>query len=342
MPAEITITHGVAEAAFSNTPAWHGLGTVFDHDMTSQEAITAARLDWTVKKKPIFTLGDDGQYKPVKGFLALTREDTGDALSIVSKKYKEFQNTEAFEFLDTLNEEGTIRYESAISLSGGKLVVLLAKIPSVQDEVVEGDNLNRYLLFSNNHGGGSIKIFPTSIRVVCVNTYRIALSGAEHKLIISHRGNITEKLNKTRNAIEVCNNGFRVYTSVARTLSRVKFDMNDWNDFLDKLMPIPYGDGEAHKRTINRITSERQALTKLFTEDPKQKINGIGFTAWSALCAVNEYVDYRERRGKTVAKKNAARFNDMLWGNGDDIKRFALANLLDFAGVAEPEYSIVL
>ena len=109
---------------------------------------------------------------------ATVRTDSGDVLGVVGKRYRIVQNRDAFGFLDSLLQDGIMKYESAGALRGGRQVFLLARMPSV-DEIVPGDNSLRYVLFSTSHDGtAAIHAVPTSVRVVCANTLRIATASS--------------------------------------------------------------------------------------------------------------------------------------------------------------------
>ena len=77
-------------------PAWHGLGTILPESPTSEDAIVAAGLDWTVEKKPIF----DASGKQIENYFANTRDKDGSVLGVVSGRYEIVQNIEAFALTD--------------------------------------------------------------------------------------------------------------------------------------------------------------------------------------------------------------------------------------------------
>jgi phage/plasmid-like protein (TIGR03299 family) len=217
MAHELSITKdGQAEAFFALTPAWHGLGTVVDDAPTSADAIRLAHLEWQVEQRPIYTdtaqqtLGGGPDKAKVAGWVANVRRDTGDVLGVVSDRYMPVQNAEAFGFCDGLLADGIIRYESAGAMRGGKVVWLLARMPERTDEVAEGDTLHRFILFTNTHDGSrAALVLPTSVRVVCMNTLRLALGrGRGTALKIRHTGEIGDKLEAARQAVGIVNTLF--------------------------------------------------------------------------------------------------------------------------------------
>ena len=183
MSAEITIRDdGTAEAAYALTPAWHGLGEVVPAAMKSGQAQRLAQLDWTVGLAPVFLRfeDDDGtvRYEELPRRFATVREDrpgVAGYLGLVTDQYVIVQNREAFAFLDSIFDDHTMLYESAFSLRGGRIVVLVARMPKA-DTIVDGDGGHRYIMFSTHHDGtGAVNFGPTHVRPVCANTWKIAL-----------------------------------------------------------------------------------------------------------------------------------------------------------------------
>src|SRR5690606_31902054 len=171
--------------------AWHGLGQIVEDYPTSAEAIKYAGLDYTVKKRYLFTYGDDTSPETedndcvmewrvdVPEHFATVRTDTDEVLGVVGKDYEIVQNTEAFHFFDDLvGGNGGIKYETAGALGKGEKVFITAKLPDVL-RVGKDDLIEQYLLLTTSHDGyGCIKAAFTPIRVVCNNTLNAALRHA--------------------------------------------------------------------------------------------------------------------------------------------------------------------
>lgn len=93
---------------------WHNLGQIVQDAPTSKEAIILAGLDYEIQKTPLFTQGSTLVETPEGGFsvgdgvvsidthFATLRTDNNAILGIVGKDYEILQNTEAFEFFDSL------------------------------------------------------------------------------------------------------------------------------------------------------------------------------------------------------------------------------------------------
>jgi len=322
MAHEITErTDGTAEAAFALTPAWHGLGTVLDHPMTSAEAMTAAHLDWLVCQEPIFHQTDQG-YTEIPNMMANIRSDNGLALGVVSDRYKVIQNVEGFNFLDTLIENHEMTYESAFSLRGGRQVVLLARLPQ-EDEIVPEDKLQRYVILSLNHDGtGAVNFGPVSTRVVCSNTYAMAeREGSMRGLSIRHQGSIDDKLTEARRILGLIQDEFNGYAAEAELLARTPFDRLTFLEYLDILCPyLDERDPDYTPRRQSNIEDTRWKIRLAYENERQQTAPR---TAWAAFNAVTEHIDHLPRRGATRAQRAETRFNVCLAGPGRDMKRRA-------------------
>jgi len=334
MSHEITIREdGFAEAAYSLKPAWHGLGVVFDHAMSSLEALSGAGLDWEVRQEAIYRKYSQLElYKQVDGFALNIRSDTDKVLGMVSDRYRVVQNTEAFRFLDALVENHEMRYESAFSLYGGRRVVMLAQMPGV-DEATNGDSLLRYILLSLSHDGTeAIKFGPVSVRVVCANTYAMAMKqGTTHELSIRHSGNIKEKLSQARDILGIASSRFAQYAEYSKMLARKHFTPVDWAEYLYTICPkLDKRDPDYTPRRARKLQETRDAINDCYHNERQATAPA---TAWAAYNAVSELVDHLPRRGKTGRGKAEARFNVCLYGTGMSQKERAFQTACRFAGI---------
>lgn len=195
---------------------WHGLGVVVAEALSSSEALKYAGLDWSVVQEPIFTsLGEE-----VSGFRANVRDTDRKVLGVVTDRYKVVQNVEAFSFTDEMLGFG-VRYETAGSLSEGRKIWLLARLP--REYIISGERISHYLVFSNTHdGSGSVKVAITPIRVVCNNTLNLALSTAQRCFTMIHTGNIVDKIEEAKDTSSIKEMNERIYTSAMNSLRCTK------------------------------------------------------------------------------------------------------------------------
>ena len=169
---------------------WHGLGFPIDHDATTEEMLVVSGLDWTVSKRPLWTsmtkdAGEDGMelrqdMLSVPDYFALVRDSDNKILGPSGKEYIPIQNKQAFNFFKNFTDAGHMRMETAGSLQGGKQVWVLAKL--MRSFVLPGgDEIRSYLLLSSPHvWGKSFVIKFVTIRVVCMNTFTMAMNEAKY------------------------------------------------------------------------------------------------------------------------------------------------------------------
>ena len=311
---------GTAEAFYALKPAWHGLGTVLDHAPTSAEAIKAAQLDWRVSLEEIRTASG----KIVPDHYATVRSDTGAVLGCVGDKYSVVQNREAFDFLDSLFEDGLIKYESAGALRGGSRIWLLARMPSV-DEIAPGDNSNRYVLFSTSHdGSASLHAIPTSVRVVCANTLRVAIAS---DVGFRHSGNVQRKLDYARQYLSQFDEKFTLFRDKARRLAELRYTPEQAKAYIEELFPSTGREGRSKSIRDNKVAEVRSALLS-----KRQQIPSIKGSWWALVNSVTESLDHSKRHTRHDRDAKEGRMISLTDGAGADFKSKAFSVAVAMAG----------
>ena len=184
---------------YTRTAPWHGLGVRVEEVLGSKEALNQAGLDWKVEQTDVYAASGER----IPGYKANIRDIDRSVLGIVGDRYKIVQNEEAFAFTDGLLGEG-VKYETAGSLAGGKIVWMLAKLP--EKYIISGDAIEPYLVFCNSHdGSGAIRVAMTPVRVVCQNTLNLALKGASRVWSARHTGNVMSRMDEARETLQLAN-----------------------------------------------------------------------------------------------------------------------------------------
>ena len=174
------MAHQVETMAWANQVPWHGLGVEVGDDLTPLQMQEAAGLDWTVSKRPSYTLdapewGDDVGLIQAENTFHIVRDSDNRVLSHCGRDYIPVQNKDIFEFFKRFTEAGHMKMETAGSLKDGGEIWGLAKI-SEDFELAGEDHIKGYLLIHQPHVvGKSMTIKLTPIRVVCNNTLTFAL-----------------------------------------------------------------------------------------------------------------------------------------------------------------------
>ena len=267
-------------------PAWHGLGTILPESPTSEDAIVAAGLDWTVEKKPIF----DASENEIKNYFANTRDKDGSVLGVVSGRYEIVQNKDAFAFTDSLVDEG-LTYESAGSLRDGRTIFLLGHMPKT---TILGDDVDPYICFVNSFDGyGAIQCCCCHTRVVCQNTLNIALREAKRKWSTRHTGDIQSKLDEAKITLGLIDRYSAALKDEAEKLASIKITDTAINHILDDMFHLPSDASDRQKRTLDNI--KESYFARLRADD----IVDFRGTAYAALMAATDYADHNEPVRKT-------------------------------------------
>lgn len=350
--ASLDATNGRIRAMFAKKPAWHGLGTVVDKAATSAEAIRFAGLDWQVAKVPLFHEWNGKRFEN-KDTFAIVRTDTGDTLGTVGSRYAPVQNAEGFEFLDGVLREFGARYETAGSIYGGKRVWMLAAMPERRFEVQAGDEVEPFVMFSNCHdGSGAAWCFPTTVRVECANTHRIAMNGKAKALSIRHTGNVKDKIDAARKVMGFAVKSFDGFQEAAQQMVVAKTEIGHYaNDVLDTVLEVSQADCRlgadllaaaldvtvaerdlAAKSFQRKIERRGEVLVDILNRYESERCSPRG-SVWAAYNAVSEHADHgkMQRQSRDIDTRRSQRFESVLTGEADTMKQaayVAAANLL--------------
>lgn len=266
---------------------WHELGTMVQEAPTSADALRLAGLDWKVEQQDVVL--SSGLLVP--GYKVNVRNTDQSVLGIVTDKYRVVQNDEAFAFTDNLIG-GDVRYETAGSLSGGKKVWMLARLP---DKLIAGDQTETYMCFSNTHdGSGAIRVCMTPIRVVCNNTLNYALRTAKRSWAVRHTGNIEKKIHEARMCLELGEAYMDGLAKYADDMANITVTRDEIAAILDELFPVAE---DASKRTrTNAQKVKDEYMVCWFAPD----IAKFRDTAWGALNAMSDMVTHNAPRRQTA------------------------------------------
>ena len=174
------MAHEVETMAWTGEEPWHGLGVQVPANLTPLQMQEAAKLNWTVSKRPSYTLDAPEWHEDVgiiqaESTFHIVRDSDNQVLSHCGRDYIPIQNEDIFKFFKRFTEAGHMTMETAGSLKDGREIWGLAKIAE-DFELAGEDHIKGYLLINQPHiVGRSLTIKLTPIRVVCNNTLTFAL-----------------------------------------------------------------------------------------------------------------------------------------------------------------------
>lgn len=285
----------MASFASLREPAWHGLGTILDSEVSTSEMLKVAHLaGWDVRLDDIDLPG-----RSHKNFFAVTRKNPfdgdRDVLGVVGERYKVLQNEELFSFADNMLDGG--RWETAGSIKNGTVVFgsLALDREVVLDESGVGDKVNTYLLVHTSHDGSlAVQASVTPVRVVCQNTLNYALSGVKQSYKIRHTSTVTGKVQAAREALGLANKYLDEFEKEAQTLITKEITADTFFDIIKAAYPEPDKDV---KGSLTKWTNKVDTLWDIYQGDTVAQA-GIMNTAWGAYNTLTERLDwFRNPRG---------------------------------------------
>jgi len=295
MAHELEIVNGVAQMAYRESKGlpWHGLGTPVGDDMSPEQMMKAAGLDWEVEKVNTFINYNGEQVET--GQQALVRSSDGKILTQVGPGWNPVQNADAFEFFTDFVSNGDMVMDTAGSLKEGRLVWALA---DVRDgfSLFNGDQVKGYLLFSNPHVyGKSIDIKFVMERVVCNNTLSVALNESGQPAVrVNHRSIFDA--DKVKEILGLSHNKVERFKEAAEFLGSKNYN----EEMLKRFMAKVFGTSTREDRDLSR-TAER-ALEVVENQPGDHFRPG---TWWNAYNAVTYMADHELGRSADTRMASA-------------------------------------
>ena len=319
MAHELEIRKGKAQIAYAGDVPWHGMGTKVDSNLTPAEIQIAAGLDWDVQKETMTTSSG----VEIKGKKALVRSGDNKVLDVVGDNWNPVQNDEAFEFFSEFVNAGDMEMHTAGSLKGGKMVWALAKVKESFD-VLKGDQVDSYLLFSNPHMyGKSIDVRFTPIRVVCNNTLSLSLEMASKNVAtLSHRKAFDPS--EVKETMGLAHEKFAKFKETAQFLASRKFNGESLIKYYNEVFPRTYkGKKNVEVKSVEDLAlNARKAYELLGTQAGAEFGKG---SWWSAFNSVTYFTDHE------MGRNADSRLSSAWFGANQTRKVKALEKAVEFA-----------
>jgi phage/plasmid-like protein (TIGR03299 family) len=331
----------VESMAWTGDVPWHGLGNKVSNDLTPEQMLVAAGLDWTVEKQPLYIARGEQEpvtYERVKDAFGLVRNTDQRILSVVGKGYKPVQNRDALAFFHDFVVAGEMSMETAGSLQEGRHVWALARTHA-RFSIGKGkneDEVDAYLLLSSPHiAGYSMTAMYTAIRVVCWNTYTAALratseeTGKAQVFRMPHSRTFNEATQESAKiALGLAVKQTTEFKEAAILLSDARAHAADVEQFFYEVLRLDDEVLDAVKKGDKREPKLVQQFTHALTHAPGQTLATAEGTWWGAFNAVTAVADHI--MGKT--RDNGLR---SAWiGDAAMMKRRAFNLAVDWAKAA--------
>lgn len=277
------------------TPAWHQLSEIKGRRPTTWAEAKDGHLDWEPVTSPVWTQDPDGVFVQTAGYHAVSRDDTGDLLSIQQSSYAVIGNAEFGNLIEyamgvDLPSMPRLQFDALSVLKGGRLIV--ATLYLERPLRIPGDESPLYPLmaFWTRHDGvGGMKCGATTVRVVCANTQAMAETQMEqHKFAftIRHTKNWADKLEHARASIVSAMANISTWQEMAASMADKAVDSNAVARYLDKWLPFSTAMTDVQRSNTD---AKRRAFWRAYDSATCEAIRG---TAWGVLQASIEAADH--------------------------------------------------
>jgi len=297
----------------ADNAAWHGLGTVVKGAPNPFAALRLANLEWEVEESDaitgVFGAGETDEFRvSTDSHKVLVRSDDKSVLGVVGRDFTPFQNQQLAELADSLRKagDGAVEVESAGSIRGGRRVFMCLRGKSVEFGA-PGDQTVPYLFIANGHDGSlALKAIPTGIRVVCSNTFHMALGAARSALSFRHTINLNTRVDELADCIRRWHNTIEKGAEVAREMARKPVTRDQvqslWVDVIQRLdgqIPTEVKNGWDERRKARAVAGLAHA-SQVFDVERQQ----FGANLWVAANAITNWIQH-ERAQDSVRTKDA-------------------------------------
>jgi phage/plasmid-like protein (TIGR03299 family) len=364
MSHNIEIIEGKAQHVYVGDEPWHGLGTKVPYDLTPAQMLEAAGLDWEVGKQGIPTVDLRARLEVLltkkhinksdlrevmqisasldyKDKMLLVRKSKNPAinaawekagtnvLDIVGKDWNPVQNSSAAEFFHDFVMRAKMDMHTAGSLQDGKIVWMLARLKEHDFEVVKDDKIEAFMLFSNFHMYGKpTDIRDTTVRVVCNNTFDMAMQGqTTNNVRVNHRQAFDVK--KVQEMVKVNMEATKRYKEQAQFLASKTAKWTTVQDYFKQVEPAT----TEKKREANEASSIASMFIDAFDKQPGAKMGeGTWWQAFNATTYAYDHMVGQKADSDLAARDN--RLNKAWYGDSQKRKGQAMELALDFAKAA--------
>lgn len=292
----------------SNTPAWHGLGTVFAGLLSPLRVFAEGVGHRDILEVPVNL---NGLILPGhKGLVGITSKNVQIPLAVVGDGYGVLKSESMYKILDGVYN-GQAVVDAAGTLRNGSREWCLVKREAWS--VKKGDTILTYDLWLNRHdGSGCFELHRTNVRVVCANTWKMAVSAGNRVFGVRHTKNIDDGIQSALQVLGYVESEEARQREIAQRMASNWLTPSDASNAFNKLLGIQEG-----KEPSTRAENQAKELNRLFNSGTGNN----GLTYWDAFNAVTEYVDHgRSSRVSEGRDQKEVRFESVLLGSGDALK----------------------
>jgi len=339
---------------------WEGLGETIQPTMSLEEMVHKAGLNWKVVAQKIYSRSVVAPFpvEEMTDYRRICRDTDNRTYQIASDGYSPLQNSNLVGFFKEYLESAGMTIDTLGALDEGARVWALAKING-GFELPGKDKVNTRLLVANSHDGSLM--FTTkfcSIRVVCANTFAMALREAGKTFKAKHSRRDQEKMiQDAKEALGLAKEEIQKYQQKAELLSQVHIDPKGQEilryisalvdpQLLDKVIAstTPMGNGSILDNIVAHTVNKPTLLTEsdfnragkgildAIISSPGSDLASSKETLWGVFNGVTYWADHVRGDARTTQD---SRLNNSWFGQISTVKERALDLAVDLAKVVD-------
>lgn len=265
--------------------SWANIGTTLD-STTVDDALTKAKLNYTVTKEPIYLA--DGSRIPYMVANTYELDGTKHILGTVGEKYELVQNRDGFGFVDYISD-GLKFVNGGITHTG--MIYLIAELPEVD---ILGDVFKPYVIFRNSFNGKyQLSAAITPLRVVCQNQFNFAFNHVANTINIRHSARVNERMEDAKIVLKGVANYMGKLNEIAKQFAGIKLSTSETELALNMMFPTP---ANADIRAKQVIANQKSAFANMLDANDNQNHKG---NAWGLVNAYTDYITHTSiRKGR--------------------------------------------
>jgi phage/plasmid-like protein (TIGR03299 family) len=296
--------------------SFYGRSNVVEKGISTEAALKAADLDFTVVSRPIY----DELGHPIKGYRRNVREDTGHLFGITTDEYKIIQNGAAFEICDLVSGENGAEWVAG-GMTPNRMGYVWGLMKTPEDFLIAGDRIGRFMLFVNSHrGDASFTVANLANRFACTNALQWSVSNALRRIKIRHTGDTNRKMQDAHRAVVTLDEYFMSMRQLGDHLALQQVSGRRLAAWLEHLYPAGTTD-----TTAKNAADKREVVKRLVHEAPN--LDGHHDTAWGFVNAVAEVADWGSSR------ERSDRMGRLIGDADTKLKQTALKIVCDSYGI---------
>lgn len=283
----LTVDHFAGHRA----PAWMGLGTAFDHDVTDLEDMLTisglGNVEYTEHALTVDGIPGAEFLVPVKA-LCKTENGTTTVLGTVGESRPLIHPREAFAFLQSLNDGA--RWTTAGDVRGGRTI--FGQIEWERETVLDpngvSDRTAMHLLCAYALDGTlALQGGVTPTRAECQNTLNIALKDASQTFKIRQTKNARERMAIQAELWREANHYADAFDVAAKALFEKEFSDKQFENAFLKFYPKP--DAANVKGALTKWEDQRDSHFAMWNAEHNAGIRGTAWGAANVLTEVNQW-----------------------------------------------------